>query len=162
MKHLDIQVTLPETHFDFDDPQNPRRRTYDYRHYSLNYYSSQFFTSYLLTNSLETDVGFFSESYEKNSLDFNSESMDYQTMTRGNLSDPLLFQFKYRLGYNNQIQSRKNPKIFQLLANLGGLMNLLILIGGVYCRFYNSLVLKYHLINNSFENLENQSKILHQ
>ena len=154
LQFVEAQIYLPQTGFDFNNPQNPRKRGFDGKHFKLGFQSVQQFLGTLIPVTLQTDVGLFSENYRTNSLDFNVEKIDYQTMTR-DPKNPLLLNLDLMFGLNKNFYFRKNPKIYQILSNLGGIMSIMFLIGGVICKFYNFLIYKHRLINKSFENLEN-------
>ena len=110
---------------------------------------------------LETDRGLFQEDYVLDSVDFNAEKITSESMMRSS-TDSILLEYALQFGTSQQFYYRKNSKIYQILGNLGGIINLLLLIGGVICKSYNSLVLKYELINQSFENLEEKEKVLNK
>lgn len=88
------------------------------------------------------------------SVDFNSETMNYQAMspaTTGNIFDYNLF-----FNFNQQTYYRKNQKIFDLFANAGGTINFFFLLGKFICGFYNFLLYKYLLTKNLFCEQENK------
>jgi len=161
LQYIQVQIRLPETDFDFNDNFSPRKRTYDYEAYHLDMSLYKYFLGYLMPVFLETDRGLFQEDYVLDSVDFNAEKITSESMMRSS-TDSILLEYALQFGTSQQFYYRKNSKIYQILGNLGGIINLLLLIGGVICKSYNSLVLKYELINQSFENLEEKEKVLNK
>lgn len=152
IKNTYVQVTLPKSIYDFNDFEHPRKRTYEYKLYTLDPAFGQYYVGYLLPIFLMTDTGSFVDNYELDSVDFNTEEIQYQILSNNNQSPIFVFELKFNS--NQQIYYRKNEKIYQIFANLGGTINLLFIIGQIFCAFYNILILKYSLINISFENLD--------
>lgn len=157
IKTLEFQTSIPRTIFDFNDVDNPRKRTYDYRLYSLDFQFCKKFLSYLMPIYLKTDEGIIFDDYKLNSIDFNVDDMQYESLNRIG-DDGLILSYEFIFGLNQQIYYRKNLKLYHIVANLGGIINILFIIGKVICYFYNMLILKFSLINISFSNLDtNQS-----
>lgn len=158
IKSMMVQLNIPNTLYDFKDVQSPRKRTYNTKKYHLDFSISKVYYGSLITNYLYTDQGVFYEDFQLDSIDFNLDSLDYEFMVRNPDKSNLLFQFYYNFGFNQQIYYRKNDKLYSIVANFGGILNILFLFGQIVCYSYNLLVLKHKLINISFANLENKGK----
>lgn len=152
IKIADVELTLPKSTYDFKDFEHPRKRAYENKLYTLNPAFGQYYTGYLLPIVLMTDTGSFADNSELDSVDFNIEETQYQMLSSE--QSPTIFVFEWKFNLNQQIYYRRNEKIYQIFANLGGTIYLLFLIGQMFCAFYNNLILKYSLINISFENLD--------
>lgn len=153
---ISIQVSIPKSIYDFNDRANPRKRVYDYRYYQLDSSFCKFFSATLIPSYLMTDFGWFFDDYREDSVDFNLDYLQYETLNIG--KDQTLFRYDFLIGHNKQVYFRKNPKLFAILANFGGIMNVLFILGKILCSTYNFLLLKHSLINISFSNLEKNSE----
>lgn len=158
IKSMMVQLNIPSTIYDFKDVQSPRKRTYITKKYHLDLSLSKVYYGSLLPNYLYTDQGSFYEDFQLDSIDFNLDSLDYEFMIRNPATSNVLFQFYYNFGLNQQIYYRRNEKFFNIVANFGGILNILFLFGQIVCYSYNLLVLKHKLINISFANLEDTKK----
>ena len=156
-KYITIQTSIPRSLYNFNDPINPRKRSYDYKFYSLDFSLVKTLTANLMPVYLYTDEGIISIDYKQNSIDFNVDSSVYETGIRGQEND-ILFQYDLTIGVNQQIYYRKNDKFNIIIANFGGTINILFILGRIMCYSYNLLVLKHKLINISFSNLEVKEK----
>ena len=155
-----VQISVPRSIYDFTDPIMPRKRIYDNQIYVFDNTVSKLYLGYLIPTQVQTDVGFFfKEVNQIDSTDFNIDgNMQYQT-TIGGKNLPLL-QYDLQIGYNTQTYYRTNVKFLEMLANLGGTLNILMVLGRIICLTYNAHVSRFKLINYSFENLDNDNKIL--
>lgn len=158
IKNTTIQVTVPKSIYDFNDVLSPRKRSFDYKFYYLDPSFSKLYTNYLIPNYLLTDVGILNEDYRLNSIDFNTGSLDYELMSFN--QGGAIFEYDLRFDFNQQFYYRKNQKIYQIFANIGGTINFYILIGNLICYYFNALILRYLLVNISFVNLNEPRKKL--
>ena len=147
------QISHPKTIFDFMNYKNPRKRSYDYQYYNLDYSSQRLYTGMLIPVYLLTDQGIINDDFVLDSLDFNQESLWPQSMMRTQDQD-VLFSYSVTLGTDQQTYYRKNYKLMDVISNFGGTINIYFLLGQLICASFNQLLLKYKLINISFENLE--------
>lgn len=155
---LEFQTSIPRTIFDFNDVENPRQRTYDYRLYSLDIQFCKKFLSYLMPIYLKTDEGILFDDYKLNSIDFNVDDMQYESLNRIG-QDGLILSYEFIFGLNQQIYYRKNLKLYHIVANLGGIINILFILGRIICYSYNMLILKFSLMNISFSNLDTYNNL---
>jgi len=151
---LSVQVSLPRSFYDFNQPQNPRKRLFDYKIFNMDQKLVKSATAFLSPVYLYRDQGWFTEDYVPQSLDFNVDTYttDVGSQTSGN---QVLFQQFVTLGLNQQIYYQKNQKVLELVASFGGTINVFLIFGKLICFTYNLLILKHKLINISFSNLEN-------
>ena len=155
--NLRVQISLPKTIYDFKKASDPRKRTYEYSFYGLDLRVLKMFSAKLLPIYLYTDIGVIFDDYSPNSIDFNVETVNYDTFIQ-DVNTTVLFEYFIGFGLNQQIYYRKNDKINVILANLGGFLNLLLVFGKLICYSYNQMVLKHNLINISFSNLDGKLK----
>lgn len=104
---------------------------------------------------LKTDHGLIYDDYELDAIDFNVDSLNFDLIKR---MDVILFEYDFFFGYNKKTFLRKNRKLTDILANLGGIVNLLLIAGKIICLTYNGIWLKHHLINYTFSNLQAETK----
>lgn len=156
LQYINVQVSIPKSIYDFTDFASPRKRAYDYRYYKLDELFSKSFSASLIPSFLMTDFGWFFDDYTEDTIDFNLDNLQYETMKIR--EDKTMFKFDFAIGHNKQIYFRKNPNFFSIMANFGGIINVLFLLGKIFCSTYNFLLLKYSLINISFSNLDVNSK----
>lgn len=157
IKSTYLQLSLPQNIYDFNDPDTPRKRTYDNQIYIFDDKLIKLYQGYLVPTIVKTDFGLVSENYEEDSIDFNLDDMQYQSNFREE-EDPLM-QFGLQVGFQTKTYLRKNVKLVDILSSLGGTLNLLMVIGKFIGLTYNSVILQYKLINHSFENLDEEGKI---
>ena len=81
------------------------------------------------------------------STNFNP-NVDYDPNLR-EASDPL-FTFGITLSTNFQSYYLRKQKLNEIAGNLGGLINVIFLIGELFCSAYNSIYLKYKIIKSAF------------
>ena len=96
---------------------------------------------------LQTDNGFFEENYELDSIDFNCEKLNFEINLRDE-SNPLIFTYVFQVGFSKSIYYRRNVKFKDIMANVGGIMNILILIGKLICGKYNSKIFHQKIFNS--------------
>ena len=154
MKYVLVQASIPKSVFDFNNPINPRKRTYQYQLYHLDTGLMKYLTGQLSPIFLKTDHGLISDDYSLDSVDFNLENLASEAMFRKNENTVLKYDLVF--GCMRQTYYRKNQKIYVFLANFGGVVNLIFIVGKLLCQFYNNFVLKHHLINMAFNNLDNR------
>ena len=157
LKKVQIQISFPKSIYDFNEVENPRKRTYDYKFYHLDSNIIKLISATLIPVYLETDKGIIVDDYHLDSLDYNIDNLQYETMTR-TLPNENLLKIDLTFAYNQQIYYRKNEKLNEVLGTFGGIVNIFFILGKIVCYSYNLLVLKHQLINISFENLENSNK----
>ena len=158
VKYIGVQASIPKSLYDFNNPKNPRKRTYDYQYYHIDYYLFKWYTGNIIPVYVKTDQGMLSEDYELNSIDFNIDGLQYEMMLRNSTQDKILFQYDLLFGFQEQIYYRKNQSLNDLIGNFGGIVNILFILGQFLCYSYNLWVLKFKLINIQFANLENLEK----
>lgn len=144
-----IQVSLPKTFYDFNNPANCRKRSFQYKIYALDPGFFHYYDVSLIPNYLLTDHGIINSDYKLDSVDFNPESFNYQAFSE-ELNDGILFQYNIAFDFNQQFYYRKNENVFWLFSSLGGTLNFFFIFGNMIIYFYNSLLLKHQLINISF------------
>lgn len=148
-----VQISLPKSIYDFTDPITPRKRTYDTQVYILDNSLLKFYKGNLLPIEVKTDEGLFTQDFKSDSLDFNIDG-SIQAQFNIRKDGQQLFQYSLQLGFNTHTYYRKNSKILEILASLGGTVNIFMIIGKFLCFSYNSMIFKHKLINYAFENLD--------
>lgn len=156
LPYIQVQSSAPRTLFDFNNPQNPRLRTYDYDIYHLDMSISKMSYARLQPVFLNTDRGLIYDSYKLDSVDFNTERVFYENSLRK--STDAFFKYSVTFGPNQVIYNRLNEKIYMIFASFGGFFNVLFLLGKILCTAYNFLLLKHKLINFSFSNADLKSQ----
>ena len=154
---LTVQISHPKTIFDFKNYQNPRKRSYDTQYYALDYTVQKLYTGTLMPVYLYTDQGILNDDYVRDSLDFNQESLLQQSSMRTKDED-MMFSYCIQIGTDQQTYYRKNYKLMDVISNFGGTINIYFLVGQLISASFNQLLLKYKLINISFENLDKKQQ----
>ena len=157
VRYLDIQATIPRAIFDFENVQSPKKRIYDYIDYFIDQSFSQTTINSLVPVSLYTDTGIFSEDYQLNSVDFNSQQVNSHETYRTSEYSPF-FTYKMTLGFETQSYYRQNDHLLDILGSLGGAINVFVLIARIMCFFYNNLYQRYILVNETFEPLQDHKR----
>ena len=147
IKYAYVQTSLPLTVYDFNDVKKPHKNIYDYRYTNLDKSMCKYYYNLLIPSLLYIDYGLISDDYQLQSTNFNP-SINYDPSFRQ--PDDPLFMFDFQMGFSFQIYYLRNLKVNELIGNLGGLINAIFLIGKVICVTYNSLHLKFKLINSTF------------
>ena len=150
-----IQISTPKTIFDFAQTSTPRKRTYDFEFPKIQYDVHQTQTANLYAIYVNTDHGLVSEYYEPDSLDFNVDKIIDQNYIR-NPDDDVFVEFSIQMSYSQHNYYRKNIKIKDILSSLGGILNLLVLLGKIVCDNYNSIIYINQIIEKSFPNIGNK------
>lgn len=148
-----VQISMPKSLYDFTDPITPRRRTYDTQVYILDNSLLKFYKGNLLPIEVKTDQGLFNQDFKSDSLDFNIDG-SIQAQFNIRKEGEQLFQYSLQMGFNAHTYYRKNSKFLEILASLGGTVNIFMIIGKFLCFSYNSIIFKHKLINYAFENLD--------
>lgn len=157
MKYIEIQTAIPKSMFFFQNYEQPRKRTFEYRKYHLDEELMKRLTGYLSPVILQTDHGIFNEDFLIDSVDFNVDNLQSEVIMNKNDTEGVLFYYDLYFGLYQETYYRSYDKLGGLVASFGGIMNILYIIGKIICFNYNSLVLKHKLVNISFENLEASS-----
>lgn len=155
LSYVHIQISAPKTIFDFTQTSMPKKRTYDTQFQGIQYDVHQTLIASLYATYVNTDHGLLSEYYQPDSLDFNVEKIVYQNSMR-NPDDDVLFDFTIQMAYSQQIYYRKNIKIKDILSSLGGILNLLVLLGKIVCDNYNSIIYINRVMEKSFTKIGNK------
>lgn len=153
MNYFYFEIKVPKTFYDFKKTQYPRKRSYELPWITLDLELTKIYTSELIPVYLYTDNGFFLPDYHLKSIDFNPETHEINLGFPKNNGN-LLYSHSVALGNNKQIYYMKNEKILTIISNLGGIINILMIIGKLICFSYNLFILKHKLIKHSFSNLE--------
>lgn len=153
IKYVVVQVSFPQTIYDFKKTNSPRKRIYDYKQYLIDPNFVKAYLANIIPSFLYTDTGIFQTNYELDSVDYNLENLQLETISKYQGID-IVFNLCLVFGTNKQIYYRKNDKLFDIFANIGGFINILFIIGKFICSSYNLFLLKHKLINITFLNLE--------
>lgn len=156
-KYVTIQTSVPKSIYDFNNPKNPRKRTYDYNLNKLDMNSKKVVTGNLISVYLYTDQGYINDDYCLDSVDFNIDTMQYESISLGS-GENVLFEQNIQMGLNQIIYFRKNDKFYNIISNFGGMVNVLFLVGKLICYSYNMLLMRHKLINISFSNLDKKEQ----
>lgn len=155
LNYVFVQVYVPESVFDFNNVKKSRKRTYDLQNYGLDYKLLKSYSGLLKPVFLQTDNGFFEENYELDSIDFNCEKLNFEIKLREE-SDPI-FTYVFQVGFSKSSYHRRNVKFKDIIANVGGIMNILILIGKLICGKYNSKIFHQKIFNSMNLQYENDT-----
>ena len=158
IKYLEIQATIPKTFFDFQNKLNPKEEAYDYQYFHLDKNQFKRYTNNLLPISLNTDYGKISPNYRLDSIDFITDSLIFEPKVRTLDDDEELFRYEIMMGFNTQSYYRESSKLNDLAGIVGGVINVLFMIGKIICVLYNAIYMKYVIINQTFSFLPNEKK----
>lgn len=147
LNYVYVQINVPESVFDFTNGKNSRKRTYDIQAYQLDHNLMKIYSGYLSLIYLQTDNGFFKENYELDSIDFNCEKLSFDIKIRDE-SNPYIFTYDFQVGFSKSSYFRRNVKFKEIIANVGGIMNILILLGKLICGKYNSIIFHQRIFNS--------------
>ncbi|KAL4512840.1 hypothetical protein ABPG72_017525 [Tetrahymena utriculariae] len=102
----------------------------------------------LVQNKISTDIGFFVENLVTEEYPSLSQARETVTFQQNGLLSSLVLQFQGNKQNNYQ---RSYQSAIQIISELGGLSQFLILIGFLMVNYYSSLKLNYELINSVFQ-----------
>ena len=163
IKYAKVQATVPTTIYDFQNPKKSQKNFYDYIITMLDKSMLKSYQNQLIPSNIYMDDGILYEDYQLQSTNFNP-NINYDPNLRKDDIDPL-YVFKYDISFKTQNYFLRNQKINEIAGNLGGLFNAIFLIGKLICMAYNSINLRFKMINSTFlfsvspENLPNSSKV---
>ena len=136
------------------------KRNFDFQFYHLDLNLQKWFTAQIFPNLLKTDQGIVNEDYVLDSVDFNIDTLQYETMLR-KPQNPLLMKYDIFMNFNRQVYLRKNLKIQNIFSSFGGTLSLLLSVGKFLCFSYNVFMLKHKLINIAFDKVEGEGFFYH-
>ena len=134
-----------------DSVQSYLDSTYYYPLISDNYQQINWFLQYCI---LTTDTNLIMEDYNEK-LEINMLVLT-QTILNPPTENVLILYF--RANFGRQILYRQYVKIEEILANLGGIMHILLLIGGIIVVAFNNITLNIQLINEAYRILDNNEE----
>ena len=150
-----IEMNIPRTVYDFSNTKHPRSHSLTYKVYHLDYSLRKQFSAFLKPQYLYTDQGVIKTDFRLDSVDFSVDDLTNEVLIR-KPKDTVLFHYEFAFGFFQEYNYRENQKIYVIFANLGGLVNLLILAGKLFCTIYNNMIFEHKMINHTFTNLENK------
>ena len=153
IKYTTVQSTIPTTLFDFKNYKMPQKNMYDYHYTKLEKSMLKYYTNYLKTTTLYRDEGLINDEYRARSTNFNP-NLNYDPRFREE-NDPL-FVFDCFVDTNFQDYYLRNEKLKEIAGSLGGLVNAIFLLGKLLCITYNSIYLKFKIINSTFSHSSKQ------
>lgn len=164
-KYLFLDVWVPKTNYDFRNIKDPRTRSYDIYYYTLDPELSKLIMINVVPTHLFKDKGLFTEDYEEDEIYFDIEHFHYDTLTRKYSEESSLFAIEFILSMGTKSYYLVNYKWNDILGNLGGTLNILLLIGKLICGFYNYLLIQHLIVTYTFslnktEKTENNNKRL--
>ena len=142
-----VQTTIPTTIYDFKNYKKLQKNIYDYHFTKLDHSMLKYYQNQLTTSTLYVDDGLLSDNYRSESTNFNP-NINYDPNLRKD-DDPL-FVFECQLSLNFQNYYLRNQKLNEIAGNLGGLINVIFLLGKLLCATYNSIYLKFKIISSTF------------
>ena len=153
--NLMIQASIPKTVFDFKNTQNPKKRIYEYEYYHMDKSLVLSFINYLIPVTYYTDTGIIQGNEVEDSINYNSEKLNYQANLRNSDAD-VFFYYTIKFGFNNQSYTLQNPNLSDVLGMFGGSISIFMIIGRIIVVFYNNIILKHELANATFEPLSDE------
>ena len=147
MNNMYVLINVPQSVFDFKNGRNSRKRTYDVQSFYLDYRLLKTYVGYISPVFMKTDNGLLDENYALDSIDFNCEKQGYEMKIRDD-SNPYLLTYGFQFAFSQTIYHRQNLKLKDIMANVGGIMNILILIGKLVCLTYNSKIFRQKIFNS--------------
>lgn len=149
LRYVVVEIYLPKTIYDFSYPANTAKIIYEMAQYTVGYFSKKIIFSTIAENILYTDSGLFLEEYQKDKFNFNVEKSSADLSFREE-NDQYLFILVIGFGTSKTVYYRKNQKLIDILAKLGGILSLLYKGARIICSFYNKYNLNNKIINASF------------
>ena len=135
--------------YNFKKTGKPQSNFYDYQTYNLDKSLYKYYQNALIPTLLYTDYGLLYDDYRLMETNFNPRIF-YDPRIRRD-SDPL-FVFDFIVNQNFQMYYQKNQKINEIAGSLGGLINVIFLIGKLICFTYNSMYLRIKIVRATFSN----------
>ena len=159
MPYVSVSIGTPNTVYDFNKNSNPKGRNYDYNYYHLDSILYKRAGYQLTPVKLFSDYGLLTEDYVLEDVDFNLIKItDYvQTFPSAHIQNSL-FEVTINFGLQEQQYHRVSNKLLNILASLGGTINILLILGNLFGYTYNRLIFQHQIINVSFRNLETNPK----
>ena len=136
IKTTKVQVSVPNTIFDFQNVKKPQKNVYDLKVTNLDQDLVKNYKNMLIPTFLYTDHGILEDDYVLEQTNFNPNYFYDPKIRQKN--DPL-FIFDSFLNFNFQIYYRRNQKINEIIAYLGGIINVIFIAGKVFGSVYNSI-----------------------
>ena len=147
IKYTTVQSTVPSTLFNFKNYQKPQKNFYAYYTAKLDKSMLKSYTNNMIITSLYIDNGVINDDYQLRSTNFNP-NINYDPKLR-EANDPL-YVFDCFVDQNFQDYYLRNEKLDEIAGNSGGLINAIFLLGKLLCITYNSIYLKFKIINSTF------------
>lgn len=162
-KYLLLDVWVPKTNYDFRNIKEPRKRAYDIYYYVLDPELSKLISINIVPTHLYKDKGLFFEDYEEGEIYFDIEHFHFDSVTRKITDGNDLFKIDFILSGGEKSYYLVNYKWNDILGNLGGTLNIMLLAGQFFCGFYNYLLIKHLVATYTFsfpkkEDEENKKK----
>ena len=154
-----VELSLPKSIYDFQNVENPRKRIYDYQLFSIDQHMYSKYSAILYPSILFTDHGLFFDDYQMDQTDFNSKITSFYGLRTE--TEESFFEFNFLFGLDFQMYYRKNQKINEVFASLGGVINILFLLGKIICLTYNSFYMYISIIKGAFSNFEKKNTSVH-
>lgn len=129
----------------YENPTSSFIKAY-YKAVDLNIYKLIYY--YIQPVEIETDDGLLLE--EKKILNsYSNNKIQFDTASYSDEDSGLIGLFLYVDDCKHTV-TRKYQKLQSLFANLGGVANLLMIVGGIFAKFQNTLDLKNSIINELY------------
>ena len=114
----------------------------------------------IVPTHLYKDKGLFFEDYEEGEIYFDIEHFHYDSVTKKKSDGNHLLQIEFFLSAGEKSYYLVNYKWNDILGNLGGTLNIMLLVGQFFCGFYNYLLIKhlFAIYTFSFSKKEDDKK----
>ena len=145
-----MDVWIPKTNYDFKNIKEPRKRAYDIYYYIFDPELSKLIKINIVPTHLYKHKGLFYEDYEEGDIYFDIEHFHYDTLTRKESDGNKLFNVDFLLSAVTKSYYLVNYKWNDILGNLRGTLNIMLLFGQLICGFYNYLLIKHLIVTFTF------------
>lgn len=149
IKYVSVQVSIPQTIYDFTNKTSPIKRLYNFEFYYLDWNLKKNIGYEINPTYLYKDQGIFSDDFKFDSINFNP---GYKTIDINSKDDSdVLFGYEFSVSFQSDIYYIRNEKFNNLLGRFGGWINIIFKIGSFLCSYFNNFFFTKALINACFK-----------
>ena len=145
-------MALVNSYFDFDDYDDPIKTYLDDRFkFPLTSQFQKSITVYVQQNEVELKDNIFQYSPDGDKKSFVSLERVDQTFSNYDSSDSLLMSITFVKDYNYNAYERKVFSLLDVFGNIGGVFEILKIIGGILVGSFAERFFNYSIISNLYQ-----------
>lgn len=159
-KYISVQVSVPNTIYDFKNQTNPIKRVFKYESYVLDYGLKKIFLKNINPTYLYKDFGLFNDDFRLDSINFNlgQENIDFSIKKEEDSEDNVFFKYQFSISFQIDKYYIRNQKLDDIIGSFGGIISVLYSLGSFICIQLNRTLFISSLINSTFRIKLNSNK----